>query len=160
MKVLFICSGNVFRSMSADFCLKDYLKKNAISGIEVTSAGTHANPEEINPTVIYALEKFGIDCTRHQQKRLDRNMLEMNDVIVCMADYHQDFILENFGNFKTFLFNEICFGKKESVWDVEDVIMDWNVDKAAVMEHEIRTVEHIHNSMPSFVKNISKYIKK
>ncbi|NCN51593.1 hypothetical protein GW931_01125 [archaeon] len=27
-KILFVCSGNTFRSMSAEKCLKDYLKKN------------------------------------------------------------------------------------------------------------------------------------
>ena len=33
LKILFVCTGNVFRSLSAEYCLKDYLKKHNIKNV-------------------------------------------------------------------------------------------------------------------------------
>ena len=31
MNILFVCTGNVFRSMTSEYCFKDFLKKNNIN---------------------------------------------------------------------------------------------------------------------------------
>jgi len=58
MKLLFVCTGNIFRSMSAEYLAKKYIKDNKIKGIEISSAGTIANPESPFSYTIKNLEKY------------------------------------------------------------------------------------------------------
>ena len=82
VKVLFICTGNIFRSLSAEYCLKDYLKKHKIKNIEVSSAGTVANIRDIPVETKKQLLKRGIDPSKHKQRRLTKKILEENDIII------------------------------------------------------------------------------
>ena len=52
MNVLFVCTGNVFRSMSAEYLMNKYLNDNAITNISVSSAGTTAHPQPSFPETL------------------------------------------------------------------------------------------------------------
>jgi protein-tyrosine-phosphatase len=156
MKVLFVCTGNIFRSMSAEFLLKDYLKKEGIKGIEVRSAGIIAAPEPVNAFIVSELKGvYGIDASSHKQTRLTKELLQSSDVVIAMAEYHQKFIKEHFGS-DVPLFNEFCYGKSVSVWDIDDVIPDWEKNLKAVHNHFRKTIKYIHDSMPILVKKLKK----
>jgi protein-tyrosine phosphatase len=67
--VLFVCTGNIFRSMIAEYALKKELGPN--SPYAANSAGTHAEPQAIVPLVAECLAQRGIDPSPHRQRRID-----------------------------------------------------------------------------------------
>jgi protein-tyrosine phosphatase len=153
MRVLFVCTGNTFRSMCAEYCLNDYLKKTNQAGVEASSAGTIALPGGFDSVVLSELSTYGIDASRHKQTRLTKAMIEEADLVIAMADYHQKFIKDNFGR-KVPLFNEVCYGRSESVWDAGDVIADTVNEVEAVNAYLRKTVGYIHDSMPSLARKL------
>ena len=74
LKVLFVCTGNIFRSLSAEYCMKDYLKRNNIKNITVHSAGTVANKEHAHPAIITTLKSHGIIIKNHVQTKLTKEI--------------------------------------------------------------------------------------
>ena len=158
MKILFVCTGNIFRSMSAEYCLKDYLKKNNISGVGVASAGTGAIKQPMDPNVRKTLLSFGIDPSNHKQRQICAKHCEEYDLVVAMHKNHQDFIREHFGK-EVPLFDEICYGKKVSVLDNNQLMPDWQDHMDAVNRYNVYTVEFIHNSIPKFVANMDSFVK-
>src|SRR3972149_4013856 len=96
-RILFVCTGNIFRSPSAEYCLKQYLQQNKIEGIDVSSAGTIASPEAFEESVLATLGSYGINPSGHVQRRITQELADTADLVVAMADYHQKFIRERFG---------------------------------------------------------------
>jgi protein-tyrosine-phosphatase len=58
MKILFVCTGNIFRSMSAEYLAAKYIKDNKIKNIQISSAGTVAHPETPFSYTVKRLEKY------------------------------------------------------------------------------------------------------
>jgi protein-tyrosine phosphatase len=154
MRILFVCTGNVFRSLSAELLLKDYLKKEGIRGIVVASTGTVAAPDVVGAAVLSELSCFGIDASLHKQTHLTKEIAKSYDLVIAMAEYHQAYIKDNYG-IDAPLFNEFCYGKSLSIWDVNDVLGSGYNSKAE--ENYIRkTIRYIHDSMPIFIKNLKR----
>jgi len=139
--------------MSAEYLLRDYLKKQDIKDIEVDSAGTLANPQPLNPYVLSELSSYGVDASRHKLKKVTKKMIESSDVALVMADYNREFIEEKFG-IKVQLFNEFCYGKSTSVKDVSDAVLDWEHDKKASNLYTKKTIRYLHDSMPYLAKKL------
>jgi protein-tyrosine-phosphatase len=158
MRVLFVCTGNVFRSFSAERLLQDYCLKHKLSDIVVESAGTLAQCESVSPMTIHALHKYGVSAEDHVQRKITRFILDDADIVVAMAEYHQQFLKDTF-DCDAPLFNEIALGEKTSVWDVEDVVPSYATDSAAVMRHIEKTVTHIHDVMPGFASHMRNFLK-
>jgi len=153
-KVLFISTGNVFRSVSAEDLLKKYLEDNKISGWEVASAGIIAKKQEIDSETLKSLKKLGIKKIKHTQKKLTKDLLKKYDVIIPMAENHKKFINSKFG-LKTLLFNELANKKNTSIWDIEEDVKDWKINRTAVEEKIRTTVNKISKSIPLLFKNVS-----
>jgi protein-tyrosine-phosphatase len=58
MKILFVCTGNIFRSMSAEYLAKKYITDNNIKNIKVNSAGTIAEIQNPFSYTVKCLEKY------------------------------------------------------------------------------------------------------
>jgi protein-tyrosine-phosphatase len=41
MKILFVCTGNIFRSMSAEYLAAKYIKDNKINNIQISKETKH-----------------------------------------------------------------------------------------------------------------------
>ena len=149
--ILFVCTGNVFRSVSAEQCFKKYLVDNGINDWNVGSAGTLAPEESIHPKVIETLRELGIDDFEHHQKKLTREMLQTHDAVVCMAENHLEFIRSEFGYKHALLFNDLVLGEQSSIWDVEDDVPDYATNPKGVEEKLERTVREIHNKIPKLL---------
>jgi protein-tyrosine phosphatase len=157
-KILFVCTGNIFRSLSAKYCLEDYIRKNNIKDIVVNSAGTMAVKEAINPIVLSELNALGIDPSNHIQKRLSRKDLEDNDLIIVMAKDHINFINKNFGFDEAVLFNEVVNGEKTSVLDVNEAIPNWHSHKRKSDRYLRKVVRYIYRKTPKLYKNLDRYL--
>lgn len=151
-KILFVCTGNIFRSFIAERVLKHLLEERRMNDTIVRSAGTEAFPQEMYPEVIRGLDRLGVDCRGHTQRRLTASDLESHDLVVAMAESHVDYLNKQFGFEEAVLFNEIANGERSSVADVEDVISDYSSQPKKVDAHVRKTIKHLSDSMPRFLE--------
>ncbi len=106
-KVLFVCSGNTFRSASAEYLLRKFLQDEKDASFSVHSAGTTGNSVGVFDETISEVKKFGIDMSKHQQRVLSQEIIDDSNIIICMTHKHQNIVLENF-NRESFLFEELA----------------------------------------------------
>jgi protein-tyrosine phosphatase len=149
IKILFLCSDNFTRSVTAEFCLKDFLEKRNIDHIQVSSAGTDADSDISKhfATHFDRMKELGIDASAFTRTQFDENLLNDTDIIIAMAQEHQDFVLENFG-ISIPLYNEMVSGEKTSV-----VVS--RPDSEDDVQKQIRDMtDYIHGSTPAFFEHI------
>ncbi|MCA9497302.1 MAG: low molecular weight phosphatase family protein [Nanoarchaeota archaeon] len=160
IKILFVCTGNVFRSMTAEKCLKKYLEENNILNIKANSAGTDLIPQEPNPYTIERLKFYNIEVN-HIPKWITQNLIETNDLIIAMNFNHQKHIEEKF-KIKVPLFNEVAYEKSEGVLDFHEYKPD--IKEIENSEEEFKkfayyTVDYIRSAIPEIIKNLPNFIK-
>jgi protein-tyrosine phosphatase len=149
--ILFVCTGNIFRSMCAEFFLKKYLLEEH-KKIKASSAGIQANPEGIHPIVKEELNKRGIDYSKHVQRKVTKEILDSSNLVVSMTTFHKDFLKEKF-NHDSILFNELCFGKNEDFLDFPDILQETNSKEKA--EEYIRiAIKEIENGCKKLSKQL------
>ncbi len=94
MKLMFVCHGNICRSPMAEFIMKDLLKKEGITSVQVASSAT--STEEIyngvgNPVYPPAkaeLARHGLSCEGKRAVQLKRADYAEWDLFVAMDDYN------------------------------------------------------------------------
>lgn len=146
--ILFICTGNIFRSMVAEYALKARLGSD--SGYVIGSAGIEAKPQLVHPVIRARLLEKGIDVSRHVQRKLTRELLEEADLAVAMGLDHQGFVRRHF-NRDVPLFNEVCHHKVEPVLDLHEAIPDWQNDHEAARRYALSVIDHIWHSIPALL---------
>ena len=153
--ILFICTGNVFRSVAAEYALKTRMGPDV--RLIVGSAGIEARPQSLHPMIIEYLRAKGVDPSAHVQRKLTHELLEGVDLAVAMGFDHRDFIREQFGR-NVPLFNQVCFEKEEPVLDLHEVMPDWasNMDQARAYVQSV--VDHIWEATPALLARLP-YIK-
>ncbi len=158
IRVLFVCTGNVFRSMTAEKCLKDYLARNGIRDIEADSAGIAPIPQQPRRETVERLAYHGIEAAHHRYKGINQELLERNDLVIAMNLDHQARLNEAFG-VDAPLFNEVAYGKSEGVLDFEE--HDSGIrslgapeDEEKIREYASYVVDYIYDSMPAIVEGI------
>ncbi len=150
--ILFVCTGNVFRSVSAEQLFKKYLADNTIEGWDVGSAGITADHASIDPKTLEMLRGFGIENFPHHQRKLTREMLDRYDAVVAMAQDHVEFMRSEFGYRNAILFNDLASEEKVSIRNVDDMPED-STPRAVLEEFIEHTVRHIHEKTPALFKN-------
>jgi len=150
--ILFVCTGNVFRSVAAEQSFKKYLADTGIDDWEVGSAGIVADPASIDPKTLEVLQEFGIEHFAHEQKKLTREMLGHYDAVVAMAQDHVEFMRSQFGYRHAVLFNDLASEEKVSIRSVDDMPND-STPRAVLEEFIEHTVRHIHKKTPALFKN-------
>jgi len=153
--ILFVCTGNVFRSVAAELSFKKYLSDNDMSGWRVGSAGITALPAAVDPKTLATLAELGIDASAHEQKKLTQEMLDSYDIVVGMAANHIGFMKSEFGYAHGLLFNDLALGETTSIWDIENEVFDYLTNRPAVEQKIERTVKEIHDKVPALFKNAS-----
>ncbi len=105
MKILFVCSGNSYRSPVAEALLKK-LRPD----VEVDSAGTHIAIPISEEAAAYLTEEDAKEFLKRTPENLASKQLEKYDFIVAMKTEHRDEILK------------ICreCADRIIVWDVDD----------------------------------------
>jgi protein-tyrosine phosphatase len=139
-RVLFVCTGNVFRSLTAEHALRQALRERA--DIHVSSAGTVDYPHVVRPSVREYLRSKGLDVSAHGRRTLSEAMLDESHLVVAMSIDHASYIASRFGRAAT-LFLEACGEAAEALPDVEDVVLDHATGPDAVDAHVRATIDRI-----------------
>jgi protein-tyrosine phosphatase len=107
--VLFVCTGNICRSPSAELLFRDRLRDGA--DVRVSSAGTHGlDGYGVDQPTALALRELGIDPNGHRSRRLDANLLEAADLILTAASNERAIVLQTRPLLltRTFTLREFC----------------------------------------------------
>jgi protein-tyrosine phosphatase len=92
--VLFVCTGNICRSATAEAIARRELARYPGASLRLTSAGSHAL--EGSPAVgraVLAAATRGASLERHHARELTRRRVRAADLVLCMADEHRHYVL-------------------------------------------------------------------
>jgi len=111
MKVLFVCSGNAYRSPVAEALLKKLR-----SDVKVDSAGIHPVIPVSEAAKKYLARENAQKYLKHAPEGLDEKELNNYDLIIAMKPKHKDLILSK------------CS-------ECENKIVVWNIDDPYFLPH-------------------------
>ena len=149
--VLFVCTGNIFRSLTAEYALRREL--GAASGIVVASAGTDDYPHVVRPNVRDYLLAKGLDVSAHRRRTVTGEILREAKSVIAMSINHQRYLQEKFG-LRVPVFLEACGGACEALPDIEEVVLDYRTNAAAVDAHVRKTIDTIIDAMPRLARSL------
>ena len=86
-RVLFVCTGNIFRSLAAEYALRHVL--GARSDIMVASAGTEDFPHVVSRNVRDYLLARGLNVSRHRRRTLTAQILHEPGPVIAMSTEHR-----------------------------------------------------------------------
>lgn len=158
--VLFICSGNVFRSMSAEYGLRAVLAADATSdwGVDVASAGLEAGPHPVLDFVRDHLASRALNVSGHVPTRLTEDMLRGADLAVAMGAAHQTQIADAFG-LQLPLFSEVAYGEVNPLPDVYEVVPDWRNNLDASVAYAQEVIDYICDGMAGFAERMEGFVE-
>lgn len=155
--MLFVCTGNIFRSLTAEVALRGLLAHRA--DVVVSSAGTQDYPHVVSPRVRGYLLAKGFDVSAHRRRTLTRALVEESALVVAMSTDHQQFIRERFARHAP-LFLEACGERAAWLPDIEDVVPDWETNHAAVEAHVRATIDRIVALVPRMARDIDALLER
>ena len=149
--VLFVCTGNIFRSVTAEYALKARL--GADTSCAVGSAGIDAKPQSVHDWVQTRLREKGADPTTHVQRQLTRELVEAADLVIAMARNHQVFVREQFGR-DVPLFNQVCLGHDQPILDLHEMMPDWETDPERARAYVWSVIDVIWATAPALLPRL------
>lgn len=91
--IIFVCTGNICRSPTAEGILRHRLEASENGHIHVASMGTHglagAPASELAQEVC---QDHGVDISEHRSRGLVGEEIQEADLILCMEPAHRKFI--------------------------------------------------------------------
>lgn len=155
-RVLFVCTGNIFRSLTAEHGLRQALQGRA--DVHVSSAGTVDFPHVVRPNVRDYLLANGFDVSRHQRRTLTEAILGESHLVVAMSTDHLAYIRERFGR-PAALFLEACGEADEALPDIEEAVLDYRTSPAAVDAHVRATIDRILSLSKTLAARLDRLFK-
>jgi len=116
--VLFVCTGNICRSPTAEALARRELARYPGVPIQVSSAGSHAL--EGNPAAsrtMLAASSRGASLERHFARELTRRRVRAADLVLCMAAEHRPFVLSYDRSAANRTFVLATFARVVAQWD-------------------------------------------
>ncbi|MGQ0667717.1 MAG: arsenate-mycothiol transferase ArsC [Nitrospiraceae bacterium] len=155
--ILFVCTGNVFRSMVAMYAVRAQIVSQHQYRIE--SAGIEAKPQTIHPVIRARLLCKGADPSTHIQRTLTEELVERTDLIIAMGQDHRAFIQERFGRTVP-LFNEVSFGRLTPILDLHEALPDWEQDLKQARDYVESVVDQIWDAAPALVARLPQFLRR
>lgn len=136
-----MCTGNIFRSVTAEYALKAALEEPSV--FSVSSAGTMDAPGYVvrNDVAAYLARK-GLDVSKHARRTLTQDMLNQSDVVIPMSTDHQ-MILERDYGLTTRLYTEACGATPEPLLDVDDLFAPNERHSHKAQQHIYKIIDQI-----------------
>ncbi|MEK6846949.1 MAG: hypothetical protein AABY16_02175 [Nanoarchaeota archaeon] len=107
MRILFLCSSNIFRSQMAESFFNKLAKKH-----KAQSAALIKTQDKMHRLVVRAMSEINIDITKNKSKKVTEDMLKEADIVVLMSkDLNQ--LLDK---------SKLKKGAKVEYWNIPDVI--------------------------------------
>ncbi len=95
MNVLFVCTGNICRSPTAERLSSAYAAEHGILDFTASSAGTRAViGHPIHRDAATVLEELGGDASSFAARQLKPKIASAADLIIAMTGAHRDIVLE------------------------------------------------------------------
>ena len=116
--MLFVCTGNICRSPTAEALARRELERYPGAPIRLSSAGSHAL--EGNPAAsrsMLAAATRGANLERHFARELTRRRVRAADLILCMAAEHRPFVLGHGRSAAHRTFLLATFARLASQWE-------------------------------------------
>ena len=94
MKILFVCTGNICRSPTAEGVMRHHLKAQGMNDVLVDSAGIQSQHvgQPPDPRSIAAAKKRGIDISRLRARKVEKEDFYNFDLIFAMDDGHYNML--------------------------------------------------------------------
>ncbi len=153
--ILFVCTGNIFRSMVAEYAL--HAQFGTGHPYRVESAGIEAKPQIIHPVIRARLVQKGIDPVEHVQRKLTQELIDRVDLIIAMGHDHREWIQQRFGC-KVPLFNQVSFGMEVPILDLHEALPNWEHDMEAARAYVESVVDHIWGAAPALVARLPHFL--
>ena len=149
--VLFVCTGNIFRSVAAEYALKAGL--GVSTSCVVSSAGIDVKPQSVHDWVQTKLREKGADPTSHVQRQLTQELVDAADLVIAMGRDHQVFVRKQFGR-DVPLFNQVCHGHDQPILDVHEAIPDWETDPERARAYVWSVIDVIWATAPALLPRL------
>lgn len=151
--VLFVCTGNIFRSVTAEYALRAVIGDGW--NISVSSAGTrHAPGNTVRKDVAAYLHTKSLDVAGHQRKTLTKEMLTQADLIISMSTNHHSILRREFET-NSLLFTEACGGHAEPIHDVDDLFALEDRYSPAAQAHIYKIIDQIIGLTPTLAHRLT-----
>jgi protein-tyrosine phosphatase len=127
-EILFLCTGNLCRSPTAEWFFSQQLLRYGPDDVTVTSAGVYGAPASPPDVLVKEGMAFGLDLSRHTPRRIDAASIAGADLIVGMEREHvREVVLADTSSFpKTFTLREIVRrGEHKGQRDGGESLADW-----------------------------------
>ncbi len=146
-RVLFVCTGNVFRSLTAEYALKQQVSGHG--HIHVSSAGTrHAPKISVREDVAAYLSGKGLDVSNHKRTLVTDELLQQSDLVVAMNTDHQKTLQERHG-LEVPLYMEACGMGAVPLLDVDDLFKREDWYSQAAVSHIQKIIDQIIAASPA-----------
>jgi histidine triad (HIT) family protein len=154
VNILIVCTGNIFRSASAEYLFKQYLDDIGEERFNVDSAGIKGDIEKtMDIKTEEELRERGIDAADHESTKLTEDHVEWADTIISMADYHQQKLYEEYGAY-SYLYTEFTDDETKNIDDIGDKYHDVEPSREQVEQHIADTIAYLENTTPTVIENL------
>ena len=87
-KILFVCHGNICRSVMAEMIMRHLVAQDATYSIDSCATSREEIGNDIYPPAKRCLSAHGVPFTRHAARQITREDYESFEMILCMEDYN------------------------------------------------------------------------
>ena len=152
--ILFVCTGNVFRSLTAELALaREINRQGRETTFAASSAGIGVGGAHIVPELREIWAQRGLDPGDRGSRPVTPELLEGTAVVVSMARNHQDALRETFGCASE-LYNQLAVGEDRSIDDVCEAMPDFRDRPEEVRQFLADTVDYIIRNMPALLSAV------